>query len=539
MQLKSEDKNFIHKIWKTFGVSLHVFSVAVFLVGIVYLVWSTVIIIQSTSATTVVQTILNFLTLIVEVIGILYTVMLFKQMGTTCKYPPLQSRLSIPNLEEHPPVSIVIPIHEPIPMILTETLESIIKSNYPREKIQIMLADDTISSYHSFEEIKHLVEKYEIEHIYDPSNILFKAGMLNVALKHVKSDFVVFLDYDHIVTPNFLMKSIDVLLTNKEVAFVQSKVSFRNIQSKLQVWESVMYSQFFEVFARAKNRRSTVIFNGSTACFRKEILDKTGGIPTATFTEDVDLTIQILTEGYKSVLIDDYGSFGLVPATFSLLLSQILRWAKGSMHVFKKRWLKILRAKVPLIDKIDLYFNISLFFIASSMYIATFLYIIMYFAGSQVIRLPMQAFPPLIIMPIALAVSYQISAFIAVMFARKNNLKSMKLIDLLYFFIIALVLNPFTVYAVIVTLFRKRAPNREQDQWNEKIAYIPLSFIVTAFGVLSVVLAYFDYLASGTLWLALSLLGLSMAATFPVCLYFHFKTYKLKPYLAVKDIANP
>ncbi|MCK4845845.1 MAG: hypothetical protein KAS95_09240, partial [Candidatus Heimdallarchaeota archaeon] len=65
-----------------------------------------------------------------------------------------------------------------------------------------------------------------------------------------------------------------------------------------------------------------------------------------------------------------------------------------------------------------------------------------------------------------------------------------------------------------------------------KIAYIPLSFIVTAFGVLSVVLAYFDYLASGTLWLALSLLGLSMAATFPVCLYFHFKTFKLKPYIA-------
>jgi len=410
--------------WRITGISLYLFTIAVLLIGVVYFIWSIVLISQQTNPTTMLQTILNFLSLCVEVIGIFYTVMLFKHVSTTCFNAPTKNNTEYP-LQKFPLVSILLPIREADPIVLKSSLNAIVESNYPREKIQILVGDDTDRSFPLIKQIEDICNKYDVDYIYDASNMMFKAGMLNIMLKEVKAEYLVLLDYDHKISPDFIRKSISILLNNDDIAFVQSKVNFYNIKSRLQVWEAVMYAQFFEVFERSKNQRSTVLFNGSTACFRKRIINEVGGIPTNTFTEDIDLSIQILTKGYKSTLLDEYGSFGLIPGNFSLLLSQILRWAKGSMHTLKLRWKKILVGKMKIYDKIDLYFSTLLFFVASSMYLTILLYVIMFFTDSMAIRLPIQAFPPLIIMPIAFSIAYQISGLVAVIFARKVHLQFM------------------------------------------------------------------------------------------------------------------
>ncbi len=520
--------------WRITGILLYLFTIAVLLVGSVYFVWSIVLISKATNPTTILQTILNILSLFVEVIGIFYTVMLFKHVSTTCFNPPSKISPEYP-LQEYPLVSILLPIREANPTVLESSLNAIVQSNYPKEKIQIIVGDDTDPSYPEFKQIREICEKNNVDYIHDVSNLMFKAGMLNIMLEEVKAEYLVLLDYDHKISPDFVRKSVSKLLCDDDIAFVQSKVNFYNIKSRLQVWEAVMYAQFFEVFERSKNQRSTVLFNGSTACFRKRVIEEVGGIPTNTFTEDIDLSIQILTKGYKSTLIDEYGSLGLIPENFSLLLSQILRWAKGSMHTLKLRWKNILVGKLSIYDKIDLYFSTLLFFVASSMYLTILLYVIMFFTDSIAIRLPLQVFPPLIIMPIAFSVAYQISGLIAVIFARKDGLIQMKIIDLILFFIIALSLNPFTVYAVIRTLFRFRPPNRSRDKWNEKIPFIPLSILFSLLGAGILVVSYFDFMGTGTLWLVLCLLGLSLIATFPVCMYFHLTTRHNKPYFVAQN----
>ncbi|MHA1551971.1 MAG: glycosyltransferase family 2 protein [Candidatus Heimdallarchaeaceae archaeon] len=538
MGLSQQNKNKGSKLLKFLGVFLYIFTIAVLFVGITYFVWSIVLIIYSliepsdsqTIAQIVVQAILNFLSLFVEVMSIFYTVMLFKHMSTTCSIPLSDEEETIDLVKDFPLVSVLVPIHYPNLDVLNDTLQSIRDSNYLQDKIQILIGDDTEKSPKYDEKISLLSKKHRAAYIYDRENYNFKAGMLNIMLKEVKADYVVFLDYDHKLTPNFLRKSISRFAEDENIAFVQAKVNFRNIKSKLQIWEAVMYAQFFEVFERSKNRRKKVIFNGSTACFRKKVLDEVGGIPIATFTEDVDLTIQILTRGYDSVLIDEYGSFGLIPSNFPLLLSQILRWAKGSMHTLKLRWKNILKGKMSFYDKIDLSFSALLFFIASSMYLTIFLYVIMFFTGSEAIRLPSENFPPLIIMPVALAVSYQISAVIAVLFSKKGRELKINAFDLLLFFLIALTLNPFTVYAVIKTLFRRRAPDRRRDQWNEEIPFVPVSAIISLLGVGLIVLSYFDFIGSQSLWVVMGLLGLSLVATFPVSLFFYITTRHNKPY---------
>ncbi len=523
------------KLWRIIGLSLFFFTIAVLVVGLIYLIWSAKLIILERKLFpndfSVGAVILNFLALLVEVIGIFYTVMLFKHVGTTSYHSPVDLNRKTTVIEEYPQVSVLIPIHEAIPNILELTLKSVTESDYPREKIEIILGDDTNENYDKLPEIKELASKYDSNYIYDTSNLNFKAGMVNIMLKETNSEFIVFLDYDHKMSKNFLKQSISALAEDEKIAFVQAKVNFYNIQSKLQIWESVMYAQFFEIFQRSKNQRKTVLFNGSTACFRKKILDEVGGVPVNTFTEDIDLSIQILSKGYSSRLIDDYGSLGLIPANLSLLLSQILRWAKGSMHTLKKRWKKILFSKLAFYDKMDLFFSTSLFFIASSMYLTILFYVVMFFTGNKAVRLPIQDFLPLAIMPVSFVIAYQISGLIAIIFARKNGLTHMKLYDLVLFSIIALALNPFTVYAVLKTIFRVRPPEKGRDTWNERVPLIPLSLLFTLLGAGILVVAFFDFFGgTKTLWLVLLLLGSSLIATFPVSLYYHLTTRHNKPY---------
>ena len=523
------------RFWRIVGISLYFFTFTVLVIGLIYLVWSAKLIIveriRFPDAFSIGAVILNFLSLLVEVIGIFYTVMLFKHVSTTSFHDPVTKNSIKKDETSFPNVSVLIPIHEAIPNILELTLKSVVNSSYPRDKIEIILGDDTNDGYDKLPEIKELASKYNATYIYDNSNLNFKAGMLNIMLKSVKSEFIVFLDYDHKMAENFLKQSVEVISEDEKIAYVQSKVNFYNIQSKLQIWESVMYAQFFEIFQRSKNQRKTVLFNGSTACFRRKVIDEIGGIPINTFTEDIDLSIQILTLGYSTRLIDDYGSLGLVPANLSLLLSQILRWAKGSMHTLKKRWRKILFSKLSAYDKLDLFFSTSLFFIASSMYLTIFFYIIMFFTDNKAVRLPMEDFFPLIIMPISFVVAYQISGLIAIIFAKKNGLIHMKVYDLILFSIIALALNPFTVYAVLKTIFRIRPPEKGKDMWNEKVPLIPLSLVFTLLGVGVLNIAFFDlFVGTKTLWLVMLLLGSSLIATFPVSLYYHLTTRHNKPY---------
>ncbi len=537
MTLTNKSKKPRTLAWQSVGVFLYLFTAAVAIVGIVYLVWSFVLMVQRFyevpfEGILVLEFLLNLFTLLIEFLGVFYTVMLLNHMASTCMNPPVKSEEQI-LLKDHPSVSVIIPIRNPNNKILEDTLISIAETSYPKEKLTVYLGDDTEKEHDSFKKTVQLAEKYGAQHIHDPSNVHFKAGMLNIVLREVTSEFFILLDYDHRLEPQIVDKFVKLLVNNTELAFVQAKVNFRQVKSKLQVWESVMYAQFYEVFQRSKTKHLTVLTNGSTACYRKAYVDEIGGIPFDTFTEDVDVSVKLLTKGYKTELIDEYGSFGLIPATFSLLLSQILRWAKGSMQVLRLRWKKILSGKMPFIHRIDLMFSASLFFIASTVYLNLVIYVIMYFTKSSVIRLPMSVFPPLLIMPIAFALSYQLSGIIAVLYAKRSGIKNLKLFDLVYFLILALVLNPFTVYAVLKAIFKRKTPNRNKDQWNEKVPYIILSFIITLLGGGLVAISVFDFLHNsfaGSFWIVLGLLGLSMLATFPVCLFFHFSTKHNKPY---------
>ncbi|MHA1869092.1 MAG: glycosyltransferase family 2 protein [Candidatus Heimdallarchaeaceae archaeon] len=522
-----------NKKWAIIGTLLYFFTLSSLILGCFYLTWSIYLnvyplFVSKITTKLIFQILLNFISLFFETFGIFYTTLLFYHMANSCFHP----QLNILETQEHekrelPEVTVVVPVHNPIIDVLKETLVALKKIDYPKSKVKVIIGDDTLNEELAFK-IKSLVEDYNAIYFFSPLNKYFKAGMLNEILQIVKTEYIFFLDYDHTIFPTVLAKCVRILEKDSRIAYVQTKVNFREVKSKLQLWESVMYAQFFEIFSRSKSIRKTTIFNGSSACFRTKILKEIGGIPRYSFTEDVATTVEILKKNYKGVLLDEYGSLGLVPAKFDVLISQIIRWAKGQFSVLRKKWREILRSDLSIFDKIDLLFSISLFLVASILYFSGFVYITMFFSNISLIRPPIEEFLPLLIIPVSFSLSYYLSGILSISFANRSNM-NYKYRDLIFFYIFALVFNPFTIYATFKSLISNKEPIRGKNKWNERVPIYSYLVFVTIVGGIMVACSVLDFINNsfgGSFWLGLGILGSSMLFTTPLAIYFMGKTKK-------------
>ncbi|MEO4706351.1 glycosyltransferase [Pediococcus pentosaceus] len=95
------------------------------------------------------------------------------------------------------------------------------------------------------------------------------------------------------------------------------------------------------------------LLTGSNAVFLREIVDKVGGFPTDTITEDFELGTKINSEGYISIATREPVSSGITPVDIKSVIKQRTRWARGviqscrNMHIFTN-------PKITLLNRIIL-----------------------------------------------------------------------------------------------------------------------------------------------------------------------------------------
>ena len=101
--------------------------------------------------------------------------------------------------------------------------------------------------------------------------------------------------------------------------------------------------------------------------------------------------------------------------------------------------------------------------------------------------------------------------------------------DLIFFYIFALVFNPFTIYATFKALISNKEPIRGKDKWNERVPIYSYLVFVTIVGGIMVACSVLDFINNsfgGSFWLGLGILGSSMLFTTPLTIYFMGKTKK-------------
>lgn len=219
--------------------------------------------------------------------------------------------------------------------ILEQTIVSAKLVDYPIDKRTIYLCDDG-----NRPEMKVLADKWSIQYLSRKDHEGAKAGNLNNGLKKSSGEFVVTMDADMKMKPNFL-KEVIPLFKDELMGFVQTPQAFHNpdvFQHNLYVESQVRNDQdfFMRFLQEQKNKFNAVIYVGSNAVFRRKALESVGGFVTDVITEDMATGLLVQNEGWKSEFVNKVLATGLSPETFPELVKQRVRWAKGNVQVFKK-----------------------------------------------------------------------------------------------------------------------------------------------------------------------------------------------------------
>ncbi|MHA2027900.1 MAG: glycosyltransferase family 2 protein [Candidatus Kariarchaeaceae archaeon] len=387
-------------------------------------------------------------------------------------------------LTTYPTIDIVIPTRRIETKTLELTLEGFKNQSYPQDQMKIYIADDT-PELDRIKELTQLCEKYNVEHISKPENVRYKAGMLNLTLPYLESEFVAFFDHDQIPEENIINRFVQIFSTNGDIDFIQAKKAFRGLDNIFKIWSALLYALYFEVFERTKRLNDVVLFAGSTACFRRAAIDAVGGIPEDSFTEDNGLSVRLIMDGKRGYYYDNIGSIGTVPPTFRLQIAQLWRWSNGASHVLKNNFRTILFSReLKFNQKMDLIATFGISPLVVFIYVYGLSFIPLILSGVDSSRLVIYGVSSVILVPVFAAVAYTILASISISLAKSDGISEFKFNHLPGFLFIALGSNLLVIMSGLTGIFGLFGPNSKFGRWTRKVRINLISIIGLILGVI-------------------------------------------------------
>lgn len=343
-------------------------------------------------------------------------------------------------------VTILIPAYNSKKYI-EETIKSIKNQKY-KGKIYINIIDDG-STDGSLELLRKMDLEENIKLIELPH--MGKAAALNKGLQCVLTDYVITVDSDTILHPLAVQKIMNKLVNSDEKTVATAGSLFvknakKSFITKLQEWDYTL--GIFEVKMLQGNYNSTLVAQGAFSAYKTEALKETGGWQNCV-GEDIVLTWELLSRGYKTNFAQNAIAFTEVPEKLSKLGKQRKRWARGMIEAFKK--VKVLTSKkLNIKSKILMCLNIFFPFIDLALLIFVPLGLILLLLGNPLLI----GWISLLVIPLGLLLCLLIES------KRKNALKEIdcrlekrsKFAFIVYVLLYTFILAPFCLIGYISEL---------------------------------------------------------------------------------------
>ncbi|MFC6268713.1 cellulose synthase family protein [Frigoriflavimonas asaccharolytica] len=259
------------------------------------------------------------------------------------------------NANEIPIVTIQLPIFNE-KYVMERLLLSISKLNYPREKLEIQVLDD--STDESVFETKNIINDLQtsgldIKHITRKIRTGFKAGALKEGLEIAKGEFIAIFDADFLPQEDWLYLTIPYFKDDK-IGVVQTRWGHTNrnfsILTKIQAF--ALDAHFTLEQVGRNSQKHFINFNGTAGIWRKECILDAGNWQSDTLTEDLDLSYRAQLKNWKFKYLVDVVTPAELPVIISAARSQQFRWNKGGAENFRKMSWRVLTSKnVPMKTK--------------------------------------------------------------------------------------------------------------------------------------------------------------------------------------------
>src|SRR5438046_6270078 len=255
-----------------------------------------------------------------------------------------------------PRVTVQLPIFNE-QFVVDRLLQAVCRLNYPREKLDIQLLDD--STDETVDVARGLVEHYTaqgypITYHHRRNRSGYKAGALHEGLRTAQGEFVVIFDADFVPPTDFLLRTIHHF-TDPKIGMVQTRWTHINRNySFLTEVEAILLDGHF-VLEHSGRACSDVFFNfnGTAGIWRRRAIEEAGGWQHDKLTEDTDLSYRAQLKGWKFVYLQDIECPAELPIEMTAFKTQQARWAKGLIQTGKKILPKVFRSYVPWREKFE------------------------------------------------------------------------------------------------------------------------------------------------------------------------------------------
>jgi len=229
-----------------------------------------------------------------------------------------------------PRVTVQVPsFNDPVAI---RCLKACLKLRYPKEKLQIMVVDDSTNK-ETATVLKAFSRKHQLLYIHRDNREGYKPGALKEAMPLVTGEIIVIFDADFIPKKEFLERIVQPFKDPK-VAIVQGRQEFLNAKKNLVTrFASYLLIIHHQILMPINHSINTVFFCGTAGAIRKSAIEAVGGWNTHSITEDSDLSVKILSKGYRTVYLP-VETPSEVPETIEDFVKQQMRWCFGGLRVF-------------------------------------------------------------------------------------------------------------------------------------------------------------------------------------------------------------
>lgn len=280
----------------------------------------------------------GFVFLLITGVLLLFKLSLFAySLYLYSRYKPVESVTD----EELPTCTVIVPAYNEGKQVW-DTLLSLAKSDYPKDKLQILAVDDGSkdNTWYWMQQAKiKLGNRLSIHQ--QPKN-KGKRHALYLGFNEGNGEIFVTVDSDSVVNPDTLRNLVSPFVTNKNCGAVAGNVQVLNNKMKiLPKMLNVSFVMSFEFVRSAESMLGSVLCTpGALAAYKREAIfnclpewinQKFMGQPSD-IGEDRAITNMILKQGLEVVFQKNAYVYTNVPETYKGLYKMFIRWGRSNVR---------------------------------------------------------------------------------------------------------------------------------------------------------------------------------------------------------------
>jgi glycosyltransferase involved in cell wall biosynthesis len=263
--------------------------------------------------------------------------------------------------------------------VIERSLEAIKELDYPKDRIQVVVADDSNDQTTSIidEKVRDLT-RVGIRAMVSrrPSRDHFKCGALNKAMEYVDGDYVLLLDADSLVSPDVLTKGIDAIESHPRTAFVSYRYGHYNRDYNMVTKLFALTQDLGDTLSKMGAYRIDAPFSyqGGQTLIRTKDLREVGLWSNQRIADDADVSIKMYLAGKRGIYLSNVKIMSEDPETLEAWKKQVGRTSQGWWRCIANYWRDIFSAPgVSLRKRVGLVLMLMAPFSSLSWIIVTFL----------------------------------------------------------------------------------------------------------------------------------------------------------------------